>query len=168
MPTKKQKEWVSKEQNTAFLRSAMEAYHLPPIDYSDPMEVAIRIEWYFNHCAEEGIRPVVSGIANAIGVPRSRLIEWANGVGGTPDHRLAARRALALCEELMESYMTANSIHPVNGMFLMTNNFAGWQNHAEKNPQEYRAEIGTTEDVLRKRYLTVSPAEQPQKKAEGD
>lgn len=156
MPTKKDKEWVSKEQNTAFLRAALDNYHLPPIDISDPKEVSIRIEEYFQRCEQNGIRPVVTGICNSIGIDRKTFLKWANGIQGSPDHQLTARRALSLCEELMEAYMTNSQIHPVTGMFLMTNNFAGWQNHAERNPMDYKPQIGTSEEALRRRYITAS------------
>lgn len=188
MATKKQREWAAKEQNAAFLRAALDTYHLPPIDISDPKEVSIRIEWYFQHCLETETRPVISGIANAIGCSRDSLLNWANGIkGSTPEHQFIARRAVALCEELMESYITNSAINPIAGMFLMTNNFAGWQNHAEKNPREFTPEIGTSEEALRKRYIsnTITPpipvpetaesvtppvpvADEPQKKAGDD
>ena len=50
------------EEQSRYVRHVMANFNLAPIDLNDPKQVQERIQWYFNHCAEDGMKPTVAGI----------------------------------------------------------------------------------------------------------
>lgn len=114
---------VSKEEITRYTENALQIFELDPIDTSDEKQVAERIRWYFNHCAENGIRPGQAGLCFALGVNRSTFYRWTVGENRGATHQNVAKRAQALLETLWEQYMLNGKINPVTGIFLAKNNF---------------------------------------------
>lgn len=109
--------------NTRYIRHALATYHLPPIDISDPKQVEERINWYFNHCMEDDMKPTVMGFCNALGIDRSTLAGWRRGDHRAESHSPLIKKAYDFLQEQWEDYMTNGKINPVSGIFLGKNNF---------------------------------------------
>lgn len=116
-------EYVEEGDNSRFIRHALTTLNMPPIDISDPQQVSDRLDWYFNHCIENDMKPTVKGFCNSLGVARKTLMEWRNGTYREGTHQAIIIRAYNLLEELWENYMQNGKINPVSGIFLGKNNF---------------------------------------------
>ena len=112
--------------NTRYLRHALAAWNLPPIDISDPKQVEDRLQWYFNHCAEDDMKPTVNGMCNALGISRDTLCDWKNGDNRAATHLDIIKKAYKILEQMWENYMMNGKINPVAGIFLGKNMF-GYQ-----------------------------------------
>ena len=112
--------------NTRYLRHALAAWNLPPIDISDPKQVEDRLQWYFNHCAEDDMKPTVNGMCNSLGISRDTLCDWKNGDNRAATHLDIIKKAYKILEQMWENYMMNGKINPVAGIFLGKNMF-GYQ-----------------------------------------
>ncbi len=119
------KEMVKPGDNARYLRHALAAWELPPLDLDDDEAVNERIAWYFHHCAEDDMKPTVTGLANALGVHRDTLHRWSTGArrGEKSDRGDSIKRAYAMLAELWEDYMLNGKVNPVSGIFLGKNHF---------------------------------------------
>ena len=129
---------TTKGDNSRFLRHVMASWDLPPIDISDPKQVEDRLKWYFNHCAEDDMKPTVNGMCNSLGIHRDTLCDWKNGDNRAATHQPIIREAYKRLEEMWENYMVNGKINPVSGIFLGKVMF-GYQDKQEivvtpKNP----------------------------------
>lgn len=122
-PYKFGQEYVEEGDNSKYLRHAMEIMKQPRIDISDPRQVEDRLDWYFEHCAINDMKPTVKGFCNALGVSRQTLWNWRNGVHRGAEHELIIINAYNMLEELWEDYMQNGKINPMSGVFLGVNNF---------------------------------------------
>ena len=118
-------ELVKPGDNTRYLRHALAAWDLPPLDLDDDDAVAGRVKWYFEHCAEDDMKPTVTGLSNSLGVSRQTLLRWANGErrGEKSDRGVLIKRAYDALGELWEDYMLNGKVNPVSGIFLGKNHF---------------------------------------------
>lgn len=118
-------ELVKPGDNARYLRHALGAWDLPPLDLDDDVAVADRVAWYFNHCAEDDMKPTVTGLSNALGVSRQTLYDWSKGRrrGEKSDRADLIKRAYDLLAELWEDYMLNGKVNPVSGIFLGKNHF---------------------------------------------
>ena len=112
--------------NSRYLRHALAAWNLPPIDISDVTQVEERIQWYFNHCATDDMKPTVNGLCNALGISRDTLCQWKNENTRASSHSDTIKKAYKILEQMWENYMMNGKINPVAGIFLGKNMF-GYQ-----------------------------------------
>lgn len=110
--------------NSKYLRHAMATKNMPPIDIADVRQVEERLQWYFDHCAEDDMKPTVTGFCNSLGITRQTLLNWKTGVHRSDSHQAVILKAYGLLEELWENYMQNGKINPVSGIFLGKNNFS--------------------------------------------
>ena len=116
-------EYVEPGDNSKYIRHALATLNMPPIDISDPVQVEARLDWYFNHCFDNDMKPTVSGFCNSLGISRNTLFEWRRGRFRGDTHQGIVVRAYNLLEALWEDYMQNGKINPVSGIFLGKNNF---------------------------------------------
>ena len=116
--------------NTRFLNHALAVMNLPPIVVSDPVQVERRIQEYICLCSDYDMKPTVKGFCNALGISRTTLFEWRQGLVRAGTHQEIILKAYGLLEELWENYMQNGKINPVSGIFLGKNNF-GYQDKQE-------------------------------------
>ena len=112
--------------NSRYLRHALATLNMPPIDISDERQVEERVVWYFNHCADNEMKPTVKGLCNALGISRNTLRTWYNEEYRGATHSAIIKKAYDLLEELWEDYMLNGKINPVSGIFLGRNHW-GYQ-----------------------------------------
>ena len=150
---------VQPGENTRFIRWALAAWDLPPIDISDPEQVKERISMYFKYCAENDRRPQVVGMCNWLGISRQTLNEWVNGVTRSETHGDIIKKAYAFMEEMWTDYMTYGKISPPTAIFL-AKNWYGYKDVADvvvtpNNPMQ-----GLDADTARKRLIDAVPDEE--------
>ena len=144
--------------NARFIRLAMTAWDLPPIDISDPEQVKQRITEYFQHCAENDRKPQLIGMANWLGVDRSTINSWKRGEYRTETHSPIIKKAIDFLEELWVDYMQNGKVNPGAGIFLGKNLF-GYKDVADvvvtpNNPMQ-----GLDANEARKRLIEAVPDE---------
>lgn len=144
-------EYVEKGDNARYLRHALEAWGLPPIDISDNKQVEERILWYFNHCIEDDMKPTVLGFANALGIDKHTLWKWWRGGSRAETHSPLIKKTYAILEELWEDYMQNGKINPVTGIFFGKNHF-GYQDKADVVVRLGADEATIPQEVLEEKY----------------
>lgn len=116
--------------NTKYLSHALAVRELPPIDIANPEQVRNRISEYFTLCAQNDMKPSVTGFRNALRIGRTTLWEWKQGNYRADTHQAIILEAYDMLEALWEDYMMNGKINPVSGIFLGKNNF-GYQDKQE-------------------------------------
>lgn len=117
--------------NSKYIRHALATLNLPPIDIANPKQVADRIDWYFEHCATNEMKPTVTGFCNALGVHKDTIRSWHNGEYRADTHQAIIVKAYRVLEELWEDYMLNGKINPVSGIFLGKNQWSGYTDKQE-------------------------------------
>lgn len=157
----------SVQKNEAYIRNALDGWRQPPIDISDPVQVEERMLTYFESCAQNGMRPCVSGLCNRIGIHRNTFLAWCNGRERQATHQELALKAKSYMEELTETLMLNNEINVVAGIFLLKNHF-GYTDKTEvaiepkssvvdpTNLDEIMA-LASSDDVISVEYDEVQP-----------
>lgn len=124
-------EYVQPGDNSKYIRHALAVWDLPAIDIADPKQVSDRITWYFNHCADNEMKPTVTGFCNALGVHKDTIRSWYHGEFRAGTHQAIIKQAYSVLEELWEDYMLNGKINPVSGIFLGKNQWIGYQEKQE-------------------------------------
>lgn len=146
--------------NSKYIRHALATLNLPPINITDARQVADRLDWYFNHCIDNDMKPTVNGMSNALGIHRDTIHAWRTGEHRADSHQAIILKAYRLLEELWEDYMQNGKINPVAGIFLGKNNFG----YADK--QEYVVTPNTSQlssvdpDVIEAKYAELPDDEE--------
>ena len=109
-------------ENARYLAFILAQDNLPKINTGDPKQVQERVNWYFNYCMENDMKPTASGLASAIGVSRNALWKWKQGID-RPKNYPIVEAAYNRLEELWEMYMMNGKINPASGIFLGKNQF---------------------------------------------
>lgn len=131
--------------NARFVKHALDIWNLPQIEIGDIHQVEERIDWYFNHCFSNDMKPTVTGFCFALGISRPTLMTWKNGTFRADTHQAVILRSYNMLESLWEEYMQNGKINPVSGIFLGKNNF-GYQDKTEMVVTPNQAAI-ETQDV---------------------
>ena len=142
--------------NSRFIRFAMTAWNLPPIDISDPKQVEQRIGEYFQHCADCDRRPQVVGMCNWLGISRQTMNEWLRGEVRKDTHGDIIKKAYSFLEEMWAEAMLTNRLNPATGCFIGKN----WYQYSDtqqiivtpNNPMQ-----GLDADTARKRLMDSIP-----------
>ena len=124
-------EYVETGDNSKYIRHALATMNLPPIDIADPKQVECRIAWYFQHCADNDMKPTVTGFCNSLGVHKDTIRAWYHGEFRAGTHQAIIKQAYSVLEELWEDYMLNGKINPVSGIFLGKNQWTGYQDKQE-------------------------------------
>ena len=109
-------------ENRKLLASVLYKKKWPKIDTGDPKQGKERIDLYFDYCCENDMRPTASGLASSLGISRTALWKWKQGID-RPNNFPIIEEAYNTLEELWELYMITGKINPPNGIFLGKNQF---------------------------------------------
>ena len=114
------------------LGQAVTISHWPPFDTNDPQQMSQRIDLYHQYCIENDIKPDMVGMALAIGVDRSTLWRWENGVESNKPQsvRNVIKKGREINELMLSQMMQNGRINPVVGIFLLKNS------HGYKDQQD--------------------------------
>ena len=139
-------EYVEPGDNSKYIRHALATLNLPPINIADPQQVSNRIDWYFEHCSNNEMKPTVTGFCNALGVHKDTIRSWHTGEYRADTHQAIIVKAYRVLEELWEDYMLNGKINPVSGIFLGKNQWSGYLDKQEVVLTPNQQQI-TPEDV---------------------
>lgn len=108
---------------------------LPLVDLADAKAVESRVVEFFEICAKYDTKPLISGLADALGMDRRRLKELVNEtpgreLGTTFESRASIKRAYNMMETLWEHYSVNGKMNPVTAIFMGKNNY-GYQDKVE-------------------------------------
>ncbi len=139
-------------ENSRYIRYALTAWNLPPIDISDPEQVEKRIGEYFQHCAECDRRPQVVGMCNWLGISRETLNTWFRGEARGATHTDVIKKAMSFLEEFWAEAMLTNRLNPASGCFIAKN----WYHYSDTqqivvspaNPYDQTSEQERTQKYL--------------------
>lgn len=116
-------EYIEPGDNARYLRNAMVAWDLPPIDISDPKQVEHRIQEYFEFCINQDAKPSVPGMGLWLGVDASTVARWRRGDYREDTHRQVIKKAMFVLESLWNDWMQSGKINPASGIFIGKNMF---------------------------------------------
>lgn len=142
--------------NSKYLGHALTIARMPLVDLNDINAVKERIDWYFEHCFANDMKPTVSGFCNALKISRVTLLQWRNGTFRADTHQAVILEAYSIMEELWENYMQNGKINPVSGIFLGKNNW----NYADK--QEYVLTPNQQQETVDPKLIEEKYAELPE------
>lgn len=114
---------VAEGDNAKYLSHALQVAQLPLIDLGDPEAVRQRCNEYFQLCAQNDMKPTVSGLATAFKTNRRTVLAWKTGEFRKDSHQAIILEAYTIMESLWEDYMQNGKINPVAGIFLGKNNY---------------------------------------------
>lgn len=116
-------EHIEPGDNARYLRNAMVAWDLPPIDISDAKQVEHRIQEYFAFCIQEDAKPSVPGMGLWLGVDASTIRKWRAGDYRGTTHFAVIKKAMFVLESLWNDWMQSGKINPASGIFIGKNMF---------------------------------------------
>lgn len=118
-------EFIEPVDNTKYIKFAMSSWNMPKVNIENPKEVEERINWYFQRCCDNDMKPGVVGLSNALGVTRQSLWNWKEGITQSSNKESIelVQRAYITLEELWEDYMLNGRVSPPNGIFIGKNHF---------------------------------------------
>lgn len=137
--------WVAEGGNAKGIYIVQEISSWGKPDLQDPKSVTDRLVKFFSFMAETDSRPLVSGMAQALGVSRQRLYEIVYRVDGTDGMRKVNQETQEIIADAYQGLETAfeynfmhGKINPVTGIWMSRNHF-GYQDKREisithKNP----------------------------------
>lgn len=97
-----------------------ELRELPKIDYRDSVALAGRIEYFFNWCVTNDLRPGVELLSLSLGTNRMSLWRWEREEG---DRGEIIRQAKVLLAALLEQWSLTGRLNPITSRFLFMNHF---------------------------------------------
>ena len=111
---------------SAKMRKLKAIYDLPKIDLDDDQAVRDRIDYYFDYCTQQGLKPVVEGLALAIGIDRRTLWDWENSNRRAELSSTRAdiiKKAKDYIAFLMSDAAMSGQVNPVTWIFYAKNYF---------------------------------------------
>ena len=145
---------VSMAKNANSIIHARRISELPKIAITDVDAVRERIDWYYQLCATDGIKPNLPGLALAFGLTRTGLM---NAVADRRMPREAAQeigRGIAMLDEIVSEMTLGGRINPVAAIYFM-NNWLGYKNASEVTTRTEQVESGVDQKALEQKYQTV-------------
>lgn len=112
----------------------------------DSYEIEKSLENYFGICSADNIMPTASGIALALGIRRSDLLEWANGTKPYPNRDIIVKY-FSLLEVYDEIAMKEGTIPPLIAIFNAKNNY-GYKDEVKVNT----ASDDLSDEEIERRY----------------
>lgn len=127
---------VSPEEQNEMTALALQTMSLPSVNLADPVNVEGNIRAYFRLCNDGGTKPLVTGMALALHIPRAALVQAIAGdYMAVPEMSEQSaeviRHYYMVLENIWEQLMMNGSLNPASGIFLAKNNF-GYKDVVEK------------------------------------
>lgn len=145
------------------LRKTMIISHWPEINTNDPHQVSERIDQYHMFCLESDMKPSVVGMAMALGVDRTTLWKWENGVESNKPQavRNLIKKGREVNEMIMVQMMQNGKLNPVTGIFLLKNNH-GYKDQQEVVVSPQTPVTNVDPEQARKRIMDAIPLDTPE------
>jgi hypothetical protein len=131
---------------------------LPKVALSDPEAIRERVDWYFQLCVTDGVRPNLPGLALAFGLTRTGLM---NALADRRMTRACAEeigRGIAMMDEILSAMTLAGQVNPVAAIYFM-NNWLGYKNASEVTTKTEGVENNVDQKALEQKYNSVVDVE---------
>ncbi len=147
---------VSREEMGRMTAAFDHLRNLPAIDFKSTDQLRDRIQYYFNWCIDNGVRPGVESMALSIGTSRETLWNWQQS--GSERGRIISR-AKTLLAALLEQWALTGKVNPTTAIFLQKNHF-GYRDEItlEAKRENLLERLPTKEDIT-KRLASLSDAQ---------
>ena len=143
-----------KSANANYIVHAKRLSDLPRIALSDPEAIRDRVDWYYQLCMTDGVRPNLPGFALAFGLTRTGLMNALSDRRMTRDCAEELGRGIAMLDEIMSALTLDGRIMPVASIYLM-NNWLGYKNASEVTTRTEQVETSVDQKALEQKYQTV-------------
>ena len=143
-----------KSVNANYIVHAKRLSDLPPVALSDPEAIRDRVDWYYQLCMTDGVRPNLPGFALAFGLTRTGLMNALADRRMTRDCAEELGRGIAMLDEIMSALTLDGRIMPVASIYLM-NNWLGYKNASEVTTRTEQVESSVDQKALEQKYQTV-------------
>jgi hypothetical protein len=140
--------------NMNYIIHAKRLSDLPAVELSDPEAIRDRVDWYYQLCATDGVRPNVPGLALAFGLTRTGLMNALADRRMTRDCAQEIGRGIAMMDDILSGMVLDGRIMPVAAIYLM-NNWLGYKNASEVTTRTESVETNVDQKALEQKYQTV-------------
>ena len=143
-----------RSKNANYIIHAKRLSELPKIALSDPEEIRDRVNFYFQLCVTDGVRPNIPGLALAFGLTRTGLMNAMSDRRMTREAAQELGRGIAMMDEILSGMVLDGQVMPVAAIYLM-NNWLGYKNASEVTTRSETIEKGVDQKALEQKYSTV-------------
>lgn len=147
-----------RSRNANYIIHAKRLSELPKIALSDPEEIRERVDFYYQLCVTDGIRPNLPGLALAFGLTRTGLINAMSDRRMTRDAAQELGRGIAMMDEILSGMVLDGRVMPVAAIYLM-NNWLGYKNASEVTTRTETVETSVDQKALEQKYQSVIDVE---------
>lgn len=147
-----------RSQNGNFIIHARRLSELPKIALSDPEAIRERVDWYFQLCVTDGVRPNLPGLALAFGMTRTGLMNALADRRMTRECADELGRGIAMLDEIVSQMTLEGYVQPVAAIYLM-NNWLGYKNASEVTTRAGVVDNGIDQKALEQKYQSVIDVE---------
>lgn len=147
-----------RSRNANYIIHAKRLSELPKIALSDPEEIRERVDFYYQLCVTDGVRPNLPGLALAFGLTRTGLINAMSDRRMTRDAAQELGRGIAMMDEILSGMVLDGRVMPVAAIYLM-NNWLGYKNASEVTTRTETVETGVDQKALEQKYQSVIDVE---------
>lgn len=143
-----------RSKNGNYIIHARRLSELPKIPLSDPDAIRERVDFYFQLCITDGIRPNLPGYALAFGLTRTGLMNALADRRMTRDAAEELGRGIAMLDEILSAMTIEGQIQPIASIYFM-NNWLGYKNASEVTTRTETVESSVDQKALEQKYQTV-------------
>lgn len=144
--------------NANYIIHAKRLSELPKIALSDPEEIRERVDFYYQLCVTDGVRPNLPGLALAFGLTRTGLMNAMSDRRMTRDAAQELGRGIAMMDEILSGMVLDGRVMPVAAIYLM-NNWLGYKNASEVTTRTETVETSVDQKALEQKYQSVIDVE---------
>ena len=144
--------------NANYIIHAKRLSELPKIALSDPEDIRDRVDFYYQLCATDGVRPNLPGLALAFGLTRTGLINAMSDRRMTREAAQELGRGIAMMDEILSGMVLDGKVMPVAAIYLM-NNWLGYKNASEVTTRTETIETNVDQKALEQKYRSVIDVE---------
>ena len=140
--------------NANYIIHAKRLSELPKIALSDPEDIRDRVDFYYQLCATDGVRPNLPGLALAFGLTRTGLMNAMSDKRMTREAAQELGRGIAMMDEILSGMVLDGKVMPVAAIYLM-NNWLGYKNASEVTTRTETIETSVDQKALEQKYRSV-------------
>ena len=144
--------------NANYIIHAKRLSELPRIALSDPEDIRNRVDFYYQLCATDGVRPNLPGLALAFGLTRTGLMNAMSDRRMTREAAQELGRGIAMMDEILSGMVLDGRVMPVAAIYLM-NNWLGYKNASEVTTRTETIETNVDQKALEQKYRSVIDVE---------
>ena len=113
-------------------------------------EVKERCDQYFRFCANSSLRPGIEGLALSLGVDRTTVWKWSQGIGCSKERAEIVSAARQAVITYIEAAQLSGKLNPVSSIFLLKN-WANYTDRVEVAPAPQQTDYMMSQEEIAKR-----------------